>query len=53
MSSISLTKKAAMLAREKEWERMNFCKDDKGQAHFPTYPLGPSEMDPSSKKKGR
>lgn len=50
--TISKNKVVAMQNREQEWERMNFCRDDKGQAHFPTYPLGPGEMDPSPKKKG-
>ena len=49
--SIPRNKAEAMRNREQEWERMNFCRD--GQAHFPTYALGPSEMDPSPKKKGR
>lgn len=49
---IPKTKTTAMHNREQEWERMNFCKDEKGQSHFPTYSLGPSEMDPSPKKKG-
>jgi len=53
MAKIPANKKESMKNREELWQRMNFYRDKNGQARFPTYGLGPSEMDPSPKKKGR
>lgn len=42
-----------MLNREEEYKRLNELRDKDGQAHFPDMKLGPLQMDPSPKRKGR